>query len=285
MSSDNTAKKTQSEKPPEMDSVNSDSLNDAEGAFREAQENEVIADNVLQLEAAKVDELLEEEPIQVNRNTKRIGGNKPSVLALVVSFVAIGLAGYSVVDQKMVSNDVNAKLENISIEVEKIPEIISIQEELVELKEKIESSTELQELINRTNRDLVVAQNKIENVAIELNANNVTQSMHSEEIVAIQGHLKKLSKEMKGLTKRPKITKAVKKRNRVIVKAPVIGGASLATIDIWGGVVFAILKDVSGNLVPIARGDYYKDWQLVSIGVRKVTFKKGKIKKSLKQKV
>ncbi|MFK5949212.1 MAG: hypothetical protein QM500_10645 [Methylococcales bacterium] len=285
MSSDNAAKKTPSEKPPEMDSVNSDSLNDVEGAFREAKENEVIADNVLQLEAAKVDELLEEEPVQVNRDTKRKDGNKPSVLALVVSFVAIGLAGYSVVDQKMVSSDVNAKLENISIEVEKIPEIISVQEELVELKEKIESSTELQELINRTNRDLVAAQKKIENVAIELNANNVTQSMHSEEIVAIQEHLKKLSKEMKGLTNRPKITRVPKKRNRVIVKAPVIGGASLATIDIWGGVVFAILKDVSGDLVPVARGDFYKDWQLVSIGVRKVTFKKGKIKKSLKQKV
>jgi hypothetical protein len=210
-------------------------------------------------------------------------GRGPAYVAIAMSAIAIGVAGYSAWSQQGMQIALTEQIDSLkgyTINTRMIQDSIVKRQEQTTVS--ISKNTQSIQSISDIRSDLLIY-----NAALE---------QMKGEVVTIRGSVAKgqtaLGEQRTAieiLTDRVGFIEdePVKKVTRVItpkktnvpnpkVDSSKIEGSSLASIDAWGSQINVMLRDENGNWIPLSQGDFYKGWQLVSVSDNKATFKEDK---------
>ena len=207
--------------------------------------------------------------------------------AIILSIMAIGVSGYSLQSQ----DGIKEKLEEGMASIESSIANLNDRTDLFELsisgfKQSIsDNSTGIAKLEDLQRNDVLQLKESINAIRSEadqvkelLRVQKTTVDEHGKLIKDIQSDVKQLASRPKPSTNK-QVVKV--KPKAVEMNSNSIEGAILSTIDRWGSSSYVVLRDESGNWIPLQRGDNYKGWRYSGSTGNEALFKKGSETKKL----
>lgn len=208
------------------------------------------------------------------------GGKVLGVTAVVISLSALVFSAYigfqqsngvESIRQSMVGMtesifDLNLRNEEVS------KGLVDTQSAVDANNTKIATLGQLQSDIRGIRGALNGVQDELTDIRAGLNNQRKILDEHRSDIDWV-------SKEVKTLSERPPVRQVVREV-RIAPQAKVqtqstLEGATLASIDTWGSQPYVVLRDDTGDWVPLQTGDTYRGWYLQSASGSEAVFKAG----------
>lgn len=226
------------------------------------------------------------KPEKVKPIKQKKGGGFIGVVALLLSLVALGLAGFSVVTQKAGQMAVRKDMESLDSAIGSLnSKADDLTVNLADTQKEVQSNTDRLVSLDGIRKDIQSLQTTVSLMRGDLDGVKGNLKSQGVSIEQRQKEINELSEQIKKLNARPA---SVPKK--VVQRAPVqkddsdpslIEGAYVASIDLWGTQPYVMLRAEDGGWVPLTMGDYYKGWRLEGAIGAEALFKKGSKTKKL----
>ncbi|WP_444928298.1 hypothetical protein ACJJI4_24020 (plasmid) [Microbulbifer sp. TRSA002] len=229
---------------------------------------------------------LDKKPRKLKVSRKSKQGGVVNAIALLVSVGAVGVAGYSVINQKSGQEATLKNIESLDVAIGNLnTRTDDLTAELSGTKKSIQSNSDrlvsigiLQKDLQNLNTSLSSMRGELDGLKVKLESNSTSIGKQQQRVNELKDELKKVA------------VRAASAPKRVVQKAPTknmstdpskIEGSYLASIDLWGTQKSVMLREVNGNWIPLTRGDYYKGWRLEGADGYEAIFKQGSKTKRL----
>ena len=229
---------------------------------------------------------LNDKPKKVKVPTQKKPGSFIGVIALLVSVGAAGIAGYSVINQKADQAEAVNSMESLDSAIGTLnTRTDELTAELAGTQKSVQSNSDYLDIIKGNSAEIKALQTIVSSMRIELNDFKGSLETNNNAIDLHQKQLDELSDQIKKLNSR-----IVSPPKKIVQKEPVkqeandpisIEGAYIAAIDLWGTQPYVMLREESGNWVPLTLGDYYKGWKLENALGSEAIFQNGSKTKRL----
>lgn len=200
--------------------------------------------------------------------------------AMLVSIVAIGIAVFSLFTQRASHSETVATYSSIE---EAIGSLTTKTDEMtVDLsgaKKNIQSNQEKIALVEGVRLDVNAVQDAIQDLKKEMASLNSKLDKNTQGIDENKNSINKLSKDVESISNRPapkvQSSKIAPAKKRVSYDPSMLEDATLASIDQWGTQSYVMLRNTSGEWIPLTSGDYYKGWRFIGSDGNEASFKRG----------
>jgi hypothetical protein len=220
---------------------------------------------------------------------KNTSGKGLSGAAIVLSLIAIAGSGYSILSQDGIKQRLaegNATVESSIADLTDRTDLV--QSSLSGMKQSIaENSSDINRLqgiegeVLKLHESINSIRSEADQVSELIQGHKTTLGEHDEQIANLQSDVKRLASKPKPVAKKT-TTRAKAKPKPVVTNSNSIEGATLSTIDQWGSSSYVVLRDESGDWIPLQRGDKYKGWRYSGSTGEQALFKKGSKTKKLR---
>ncbi len=145
------------------------------------------------------------------------------------------------------------------------------QKTLLDNNTKVEALIELRPIVGKLSGNLKSLKEQLGDVRSLVDANATSLRSTEEKIDDLKGDINRY------VTNRKTQKSSQYKRRKLSKKipSPNLGGAKLVSIDAWGSVPSVVLRDLSGNWMPLSVGDRIYGWQLLAAQKDEAIFQKG----------
>lgn len=209
-------------------------------------------------------------------------------VSMVLSSFAIGAVGYVAVQHEQFKSVFHTHMANLSLSLEDInhrADEVSLM--IKKTNEQVEKHTGLFSGVNKTRQDIILIQERIQDIQADLAKVKASAGVNYESITGLQRDLELMQGEIiKTRSVSKQSNESLSKPKPLLQPIPKsepdsIDGTYVAAIDIWGGSSDVMMRDVSGNWFPLTVGDQYKSWTLVRIMDTQALFQSGSQTKTL----
>lgn len=226
------------------------------------------------------------KPEKVKTQKQKKSGGLFGVVALLLAFVALGVAGYSVISQKAGLMDAQKNAESLETAIgslnsrtdELIADLADTQKDVLTNFDRLVAVDGIKEDIQSLQTTIVALRAELDGFKGDLVSQGTSIEKHQKEIEQLSEQIKKLNARAASTPKQVVQRAPVKKAN---TDPSSIESAYVASIDLWGTQPYVMLREENGSWVPLTMGDYYKGWRLEGAIGSEAVFQKGSKTKRL----
>lgn len=226
------------------------------------------------------------KPEKIKALKQKKGGSFVGVVALLLSVIAVGIAGFSVVNQKAGQaaalknvESMDSAIGNLNAKTDELTaELAGTVKDVQSNSNRLASIDGLRKEIQSLQSTISVMRSEMDSFKSSLETQGVSIDEHQKQINELGDQIKKLDARAESAPKKVRRKDSVKTVN---TDPGFIEGAYVASIDLWGTQPSVMLREESGNWVPLTMGDYYKGWRLDDAIGSEAVFRKGSKTKRL----
>lgn len=254
---------------------------------------EIYPDEILPIEdkqthhvsEPKIEKVSSKKTIKSER--KNSSGSLPGV-AIVLSILALLSSGYSIFSQDSIKQGIAEATASLESSIADISDRTDLfQFNLASIKQSVFDNSSDISRIEGIESEVLQLQESINSIRSAADqVNDLIQSHksqlgeHNQQIENLQSDVKRLSVKPKPVIKKVS-AKSKTKSKPVVINSNSVEGATLSAIDQWGTSSYVVLRDSSGDWIPLQRGDKYKGWRYTGTTGDHALFKKGSKTKKL----
>ena len=226
------------------------------------------------------------KPEKVKAPKQKKGGGFVVVIAVLLSFVALGIAGYSVINQKAIQVAAQKNMESLDTAIgslntktdELTANLAGTQKDVLTNSDRLVAVDGIRKDIQNMQETISGLRSELDGFKGDLVSQGTSIEKHQKEIDELGEQIKKLNARAASVPKKVVQRTPVKKAN---TDPSLIEGAYVASIDLWGTQPYVMLREENGSWVPLTMGDYYKGWRLEGAIGSEAVFQKGSKTKRL----
>lgn len=227
------------------------------------------------------------KPEKVKPIKQKKGGGFIGVVTLLLSLIALGLAGFSVVSQKASQMAVRKDMESLDSAIGSLKSTVeSMTAKFSDTQKEVQSNTsQIAELagvnqeVKSLREDSIALIGKVDRMSGVLDSRDESMDKYQIRFNELEAQIKKLRERKAKAERKQKLARSQqqaannKKSQEEVSDPSMLESAYLASIDTWGTQTSVMLREGDGGWIPMSVGDYYKGWRFQGAADGKAVFK------------